>query len=219
MLRQVGLTPQQLEAEITRLRPSVDLGRGRRSAQKKSELAALLFEAHRTSAQKAWGYRNLGELAAKVLGMKAKTFAKYKSAGKALLDRDPILYAALITAVSTKTVRPMLPSVSELALRPSLEKQVGRQNEVSDLLQQGAPLGKIRALATEMAYGGASTRGREYLSSLDAFIRDATRARDLLLDVPDEPDVPREQLEKRLKKMREMLDALLACLELRAPKT
>jgi hypothetical protein len=152
MRTQALLTPDLLRREIARLLPAVQGGRGQTVGQQKSELAAMLYEAHRTGAHREWKHRNLGTYMA-TLRVKPDTFAKYKGAGRVLFERRHDLYTALMSAVAGKTARPVLPKVSDLAAIPSLEKQVGPDHEIMKMGGLGAPLGKRKTLADEVSYG------------------------------------------------------------------
>ena len=203
-----------LEREIGLLLPAVDAGRGLSSGQKKSELAVLLYEAHRSGAFTIWGYNNLGHYAAKKLGLNPKTFAKYKAAGKVLHDAQRSVYDAVIAAVVGSTRRPRLPPVSQLAAMPSLEKQVGREHGVTELLDDGAPLGKIKILAEMTSYGEATAEGRRTLSDLDGFVQEAKRALALLQGpLPGSDDLPADQLALRFAHIRDACEVLLRVVE------
>jgi hypothetical protein len=211
--QQPELAPDLLQREVLRLLPVVGAGRG----PEKAQLAALLHEAQRTGAYRAWGYKNLGQYT-KDNGMKPAAFAKYKTAGKALHQHEPVAYRALMDAIVNKTKRPGLPSVSDLAAMSSLEKQVGRQNEIVKLRHHGASMRKVKTLAELESYGGASDEGRRVLSTLDGFVQNAHRARDVLLDLPGDPGIPTDQLPRRFASIRSACEALLNALDLLAPK-
>jgi hypothetical protein len=217
MRNQALLPPDLLRREIARLRPAVEGGKGQNVGQQKSELAAMLYEAHRTGAHREWGHKNLGTYMA-TLGVKPDAFAKYKAAGKILYVRRHDLYTALMAAVMSKSARPPLPKVSELAARPSLEKQVGADHEIMNMGGLGAPIGKRKTLADEVSYGSATEEGRRVLGRLDAFVQEAGRARDMLGALPGEQDVPPDQLGRRVQNIRTVCEGLLAALEPRAPK-
>jgi hypothetical protein len=212
-----ALPPDLLQREIHRLLPAVDEGRKPSSRQRKSQLAALLFEAHRTNAHRAWGCENLGQYTTES-GMKPAVFAKYKTAGKVLHQREPVAYKSLMEAIRNQTRRPSLPSVTELAAMPSLEKQVGRQHEVVELRRHGAALGKVKTLAQMESYGSASEEGRRVLSSLDGFVQNAWRTRDVLLGLPGDRDIPADQRDRRLAKIRSACEALVNMLDLLTPR-
>ena len=207
------VSPELLEREILHLLPAVREGRGGSSGQQKSELAGLLFEAHRTAAHREWGFKNLGQYAATKLELNPKTFAKYKTAGKFLHDNYRGMYQALLAAVLGRRPRPQLPTVSELAAMPSLEKQVGRSHLVTELLHEGASLSKVTALAEMTSYDGANAEGRRALSELDAFVQEAKRTRGVLLGLQSGHDhIPAEQLARRVANIREACDELLRTL-------
>src|SRR5580704_1348421 len=105
MSSETDLPPELLRQEIERLLPAVEGRRGRTTGQHKAQLAALLFEAHRTEAHRLWRYKNLGQYA-RDQGMQDKVFAKYKSAGKVLHAREPEVYRALMTAIANGSPRP-----------------------------------------------------------------------------------------------------------------
>jgi hypothetical protein len=196
-----GLPPEILQRELRRLLPAVGEGRRRSSRQNKSELAALLFEAHRTNAYRAWGYKNLGTYARDELKMNPATFAKYKSAGRAL---QQALYERFMAAVRQGQPRPALPDVSELAAMQTLDKQVGRHHDTVDLFRDGASLSKVRTLAKMNAYGDAGPEAQQILSAIDSFTQEIRRGHKLLASLLAETkSIPATELGRRLREVRE----------------
>jgi hypothetical protein len=207
------LLPNLLQQEIQRLLPAVAAGRGRSNRQRKSELAALLFEAHRTSAPLTWGYKNLGSYARERLNLNRATFAKYKAAGKALAET--MLYEELIDAVRLGLRRPRLPEVSELAALQSLEKQVGRDHATVSLLREGAALSKIKTLARMNAYGGAGPEARKLLGAIDGFTQDLRRGGKLIGTLlAGTTGIPANELARRLREVREECESVIGALKL-----
>ncbi len=208
-----GLPPDLLQREIQRLLPAVSSGKGPSNRQLKSELAALLFEAHRTKAHGEWGYRTLGKYARDVLKLKAATFAKYKGAGQALAET--ILYQPLMEAVRQGRPRPQLPDVSQLAAFPSLVKQVGRHHATVSLLREGASLRKVKTLAEMDAYGNAGPEVRQFLGDIDAFTQQLQRGRKLIGTLLEGTgNVPANELGRRLREVREGCEGVIGVLKL-----
>jgi hypothetical protein len=202
-----------LQQEIQRLHPAVAAGRGRSNRQKKSELAALLFEAHRTSAYRAWGYNNLGGYARERLNLNRATFAKYKAAGKALAET--VLYQKLIDAVRLGQRRPKLPEVSELAAIQSLEKQVGRDHATVSLLREGVSLTKVKTLVRMNAYGDAGPEARKLLGAIDGFTQDLRRGGKLIGTLlAGTKGIPVSELGRRVREVREECENVIGVVKL-----
>jgi hypothetical protein len=210
---QLEVPPELLQREILRLRTAVNEGRRRACRQRKAELAALLFEAHRTGAYTSWGYENLGSYAREALEMKPATLAKYKAAGKAL--HETVLYERFMNAVCGGEPHPALPDVSELAAMQSIDKQVGKHHTAAALLGEGASLRTVKTLAKMSAYGDARPEGRRILSELDSFIQGVRRGqralRGLLIGTGD---LPREELRRRFRTIRDECEGMIRVLAL-----
>lgn len=209
------LSPAILREEIERLLPVAYLKHRLPKAerQKKSELAVLLHEAQRTEAFRAWGVTTLGAFTS-AAGMDRNVFAKYKAAGKALLDGQRDLYSAVLAAVAEKKPRPALPDVSRLRLQGSAAKQMVAQrgSMLDDLLnERRSSLRALRDLTKGASYGEADEEGARTLSALDAFLVRAQTIADLVqhLQAGEAGDVPREQATGRLAALKQQCTRLL----------
>jgi hypothetical protein len=207
--------PEILRQELLRLRSAVAEGRRASSRQRRSELAALLFEAHRADAYRAWGYQSLGRYARSELGMQPATFAKYKAAGKAL--HETVLYERLIEAVRQDQPRPPLQDVSELAAAQSLEKQMGSRRATVALLDEGASLSKVKSLAEMSAYGDAGSEARRILGELDSFVQGVRRGKMILRGLlAGAEGVSDHELQLRLSRVREECEGAIRIVALLA---
>ncbi len=122
-------------------------------AQKKSLLAALLFEAHRSQAYLRWGsYRSLGSWATEQK-VNPRHFQKFLTAGQRLEEYMPERYLELMAAVTGGTAVPQLPQVSKLA---ALQRRL-TDGEVPGHVQ--ALLGSRRAKTAIIQMG---IQGAEY---------------------------------------------------------
>jgi hypothetical protein len=85
---------------------------------------------------------------------------------------------------------------------------------VTELLDDGAPLGKIKILAELTSYGEATAEGRRTLSDLDGFVQEAKRALALLQGpLPGSDDLPADQLALRFAHIRDACEVLLRVVE------
>ena len=178
----------------------------------------LLCQAHRTQAHRTWGCRSLGSFVAN-RGVGAKTFAKYKAAGQALLDHDPARYAAVLQAVAADTAAPNLPAVSKLVLLPrDLCEAVGFPTaQYEQFFGQSRVPGKIVSLAVQgKRFGNANAAGRELLRTIDQLCAHAEPTIDALTQLRQESSttkVPTDLLGVRVARLKRVAATFLELAE------
>ncbi len=186
--------------------------KSRTASQAKSELALLLHEAQRTEAYRAWGYRNLGEAAARFMGVSPDAFNKYVGAGRRLLEYFEKDYWKAVIAFASGGSRPSLTSVSHLAAMPRRKTGAEIPAALPILLNDSpAPVHVTKALFEEQRYGQLGQRGRSMLKTLDEFhefgVVVTQHCEQMAKDAKARPDL--RQLEKRVGKLKEMLTTLV----------
>lgn len=188
---------------------------GKRTGQEKTQLAALIFEAKRTKVHLEWGFPTLGKYTKLQLGMNSATFAKYKYAGKALYDRDPNKYQALMSAIVENKTRPQLPPISKLAAMPS-SKQPDHDGTAVGIFRSNLRIKSARDLAKMrnlQDFGWANKEGRKALSAIDDTVQRLSRISNLLSDPPEDLiNTPKEILARRATSIRQVCAEVLQAL-------
>ena len=161
------IDPRLLRQLILELLPTIRKTKTASNAQGKTQLAVLLFEAHRTGAYRAWGYRSVGSFVSKA-GINPRTLQKYKTAGQRLFEYMPDRYHEVIEAVRTGQEPPWLPQPSKLAALPRRRPGAPVPPELEALLD--SPTAKSAMIAMDLQeaqYGAAEGSDLELLRAID----------------------------------------------------